>query len=795
MSEEQIQEQIKQLRETILHHDRLYYGEARPIISDAEYDTLWNQLDALEQAHPQYITPDSPTQRVSGDPITGFTKVRHDPPMRSLDKTYTKEDLAAFQKLLGNTLPEGTSWDYVVEPKVDGLSLSLLYRHGQLVRAATRGNGEIGDDITANVRTIRSIPLSIPCGAALVEVRGEIYMTREGFAALNQREVETGNEPFANPRNAAAGSIKLLDPREVAQRPLDAILYAVGALDGVAFSTHLEMIRALAAWGFRTPPWQRLCMDMEQVLQAVDELETQRHSFPFEIDGAVVKVNQLDLYRALGATAHAPRSARAYKYAPETAHTLLRGITVQVGRTGVLTPVAELEPVALAGSVISRATLHNKGQIKEKDIHIGDTVIISKHGDVIPAVDGVVKELRPLDAIPYVMPTPCPVCGSETEDITVMKKEGGVEREVITTFCSNPDCPAQRVGHLQLFVSRNALDIAAIGGRLAETLIQAEWVTSPLDLYDIPTERLAKIALISEDGTERVFGKKANDVTAALERARTLPLHRWITALGIPGIGESAARILANFTPFFSALKETTLLEEVLAFYRVTKKSASEIIDKATHEGEILTRAEALRAKGLIQRINPDKPVRERFMLFIKPEMAKALLHYIQTPYAERFFAKMETLGINPVPEQPAASEGVLKGKSFVITGTLSKSRSEIEALIRAHGGTLQSAVSKKTDYLVIGADPGGSKYTKAQALGTPMLSEDELLTMLSTNAPTPQDVTLGTQDASAPQSKNLDEEAKQINAQAAILPSGAKETHNPSPVVCETYIQDDLFA
>jgi DNA ligase (NAD+) len=388
---------------------------------------------------------------VSGEPISGFKKVRHNPPMRSLDKTYDRGELLQFDAFLREKMPAEV-WDYTVEPKVDGLSLSLLYEHGKLIRAATRGNGEVGDDITANVRTIRSIPLTLPTEAPLVEIRGEIYMTREGFAELNRAEEEAGREPFANPRNAAAGSIKLLDPREVAHRPLDAVLYGVGAVTGISFDTHTGMLRTLASWGLKTPPWQRLCMTMSQVFEALDELEQRRHTFPFEIDGAVIKVNQRALYAQLGSTAHAPRFARAYKYAPEIAETLLREITIQVGRTGVLTPVAELVPTPLAGSVISRATLHNADMIQTKDIRVGDWVRISKHGDVIPAVDGVVLEKRPPEAQPFSFPTRCPICQSE---VTQLEGEVAVR-------CINPDCPAQRIGRLELFVSRNALDISLL---------------------------------------------------------------------------------------------------------------------------------------------------------------------------------------------------------------------------------------------------------------------------------------------------------------------------------------------
>ncbi len=721
---DQLAERAKWLREEITRHDRLYYVEARPQIEDVAYDALWSELDALEHAHPELITPDSPTQRVSGEPIEGFAKVRHNPPMRSLDKTYDRGELNQFDAFLRQQLP-GKVWDYTVEPKIDGLSLSLLYRRGKLIRAATRGNGEVGDDITANVRTIRSIPLAIPCSAEVVEVRGEIYMTREGFAALNRREEEAGREPFANPRNAAAGSIKLQDPREVAQRPLDAVFYAAGALQGVAFKTHLELLRAFAEWGLRTPPWQRLCMGMEQVMCAIDELERMRDAFPFEMDGAVIKINQRDLYPLLGSTAHAPRFARAYKYAPECAQTLLKAITIQVGRTGVLTPVAELEPVPLAGSVISRATLHNADYVQEKDIRVGDTVIISKHGDVIPAVDSVVQALRPAHAEAFHMPEACPVCGGE-----VARLEGEV-----AVRCLNPDCPAQRVGHLEHFVSRNALDISAIGERIAELLVQAGWVKQPIDLFDLDCTALADLRVIAEDGSERRFGKKAQDVQNALKRAQALPLHRWIFALGIPGIGETAARVVSKPFSTFSEMRTSDLFNEVSAFYEAVSRKVESGEERERLVGEIVCRAEALEARGVLSQDESSRGVRDRYRLTIKPEMAKAMARFLASPYAQHLFTKLSQLGIDPKSVADEVKSQAFAGKSFVITGTLSRPRAVFEAQIREHGGTLQSSVTGKTSYLLVGEDPGGSKYTKAQELGTPQLSEADFLALLPQTA------------------------------------------------------------
>lgn len=723
-SEAEVKARLMWLREEIARHDRLYYVQARPEIADAAYDALWLELEAIERAHPAWVDATSPTQRVSGEPLTGFAKVRHEQPMRSLDKTYDRGELMQFDAFLRQQLPL-EQWAYVVEPKVDGLSLSLLYEHGRLVRAATRGNGEVGDDITANVRTIRSIPLTLPTQAR-VEVRGEIYMTREGFAALNRAEEEAGHEPFANPRNAAAGSIKLLDPREVAKRPLDAVFYAAGLLEGVSFETHVEMMATFARWGLKTQPWSRLCRTMDEVMAALDELEAKRHDFPFEMDGAVIKVNERALYAQLGSTAHAPRSARAYKYAPEYARTKLLGITVQVGRTGVLTPVAELAPVFLAGSEIARATLHNGDYVAGKDIRVGDTVVISKHGDVIPAVDEVVLAARPEGTVAFAMPKCCPACGGAVEQLA----------GEVALRCVNPECPAQRVGHLQLFVSRNALDISAIGGRLAEALVQAGWVERPLDLYALEGEKLADLRLVGEDGKERRFGRKAQEVVKALARAKALPLHRWLFALGVPGIGVTVARIMAGLFPSLSAMYSEAgqaRLREIDEFYAATERKVEGELERLRLGEELTRRIEALRPLGILLRDDPARSVRDRYLLTVKPEMVRALLRFLASPYAARFFARLAELGIDPKPEAAEAPAGsALAGLSFVITGTLSQAREHFEQLIRAQGGTVQGSVSKKTSYLLVGENPGGSKYAKAQALGTAQLSEAGLMALIA---------------------------------------------------------------
>ncbi len=734
-------ERLDYLRAEISRHDRLYYVEARPEIGDADYDALYRELESLEKAHPEWGTPDSPTQRVGGAPLSAFQQVRHNPPMMSLDKTHKREDLLDFDTFLRRQLPDEV-WDYVVEPKIDGVALSLIYENGSLTRAATRGNGEVGDDITANVKTIRSLPLSIKDAPPLLEVRGEVYMTRAGFAELNRREEEAGREPFMNPRNAAAGSLKQLDPREVARRPLDAVIYATGALKGVEFHSHGEMLKRFADWGFRTPPWQRLCVDIQAVLTAIDELAEMRHDFPFEIDGAVVKVNRRELYDQLGSTAKSPRWARAFKYEPERAETRIHTITVQVGRTGVLTPVAELDPVLLAGSEISRATLHNADEIARKDIRTGDRVWVVKAGDVIPAIESVIKDKRDGSEIVFAMPDECPVCGQ-----LVVRLDGEVAHR-----CTNPACPAQRVGRLEHFASRNALDIRAIGGKVAEALVAQGLVEDPLDLFNLSLTQLDEFRIGDESGAMRKFGKNAQTALQSLEAARALPLDRWLFATGIPGIGVTVAEQIASAHKNFSSLAESPILQAVLRLDELyaqatavnPRSTANRPKDEAEREerqnlfnricGEIGVIGEDLAAAGLATH-TAGTSLPPQYLCVIKPEAARAVLGFFRSDYGKAYLQRLHDLGIDPAAKPAAtapAADAPLSGKTFVLTGTLSKPRQEFAAMIKAAGGTVQDAVSKNTLYLVVGADAGGSKLTKAHKLGTEIIDEAALLKMLA---------------------------------------------------------------
>lgn len=681
----EIKKRMDFLVEAINRNDYLYYVEARPVIPDAEYDRMYEELIRLENEHPEFKDPNSPTLRVSGEPIDGFTQVRHDPPMKSLDKCYEKSELVQFDAFLRREMPGDVKWHYIVEPKIDGVSISLLYEDRRLVRAATRGNGEVGDDVTLNVRTIRSIPKTLPDDApAMLEVRGEVYMTRDGFVKLNESLDEAGRETFMNPRNACAGSLKLLDPKAVSKRPLDIVVYNAGGVGCDGFATHVEMIEAFRRWGFTVAPFSRVADTIDDAVAAIDELGSKRHDFRFEIDGAVLKVNERSLYDALGATAHSPRWARAYKYAPERAETVLKSITVQVGRTGVLTPVAELESVELAGSVISRATLHNAEQIAAQDIRIGDHVWVVKAGDVIPAIDGVIIEKRAPGSAPYEFPAACPVCGGE-----VVKLEGEVAMR-----CVNPACPAQLQRRLEHFAGRNALDIKALGERLSDILVEKGIVTDPVDLFTLDYESLKDLD-VGEKGAARKFGKNALNMKKAVDEAKALTLDRWLFALGIPNVGVTVARDIASEHATMSDLAGSAVLKNVIE--------------------------------------NDAKKGKERQILQIKVEAARAVLAFFDSQYGRKTLERLLALGINPrrAEKETVRTSGPLVGMGCVLTGSLSRPRTEYAKMIELAGGVVQSAVTSKTRYLIAGANVGAAKTDKAKSLGTEVIDEAKLLELL----------------------------------------------------------------
>ena len=641
MTAAEAKSRIGELRRLIEKANRDYYDLHQPTVGDRDYDLWERELLQLEDEFPEFADASSPVRNVAGGTSEGFAKVRHEPPMQSLDKTHSFGELRTFGDFIAKTV---SGFTYVIEPKIDGISLSLRYSGGVLTRAATRGNGTVGDDITANVRTIATIPTVLPADAPReLEVRGEAYMTREGFVALNEKLAAEGKEEFANPRNACAGSLKQLDPQVTASRPLDVIIYNAGGVGCDGFASHTEMIAAFARWGFPVAPWTKRASDIDGVFAAIDELGERRHSFRFEIDGAVVKVDERRFYDVLGATAHGPRWARAYKYAPERAETTVEAITVQVGRTGILTPVAELTPTEIAGSVVSRATLHNADQIARQDIRIGDRVWLVKAGDVIPAIDSVIVEKRTGAEQTFVMPSKCPVCGGETK-----RNEGEV-----AVRCVNPECPAQLARRVEHFCSRNALDIRSLGETVVDALVSQKLISDPLDLF-----KMREIDFYALEISGHRFGRNAVKVKAALEAAKGLPLHRWLYAIGIPTIGVTTAKKIAS--------------------------------------GEIV----------------PSPEIQSRIDQWLK---------------------KLAEIGIVPEAEKsaPVAAEGPLVGLGCVLTGTLTRPRDEYAALIAAAGGIVQSAVTKKTRYLVAGENTGATKTEKARKLGTEIIDEARLLELL----------------------------------------------------------------
>lgn len=686
MTKSEIEKRIAELRALIEKANRDYYDLHQPTVGDRDYDLWEAELLRLEQENPEFATDDSPVRNVAGGVSEGFAKVTHEPPMQSLDKTHSKEELSDFDSYVRAQLHSTPdTYTYLVEPKIDGVSLSLRYENGILVRAATRGNGRVGDDITANARTIKTIPQVLPDTAPrTLEVRGEAYMTREGFVELNKRQAAAGLEEFANPRNACAGSLKQLDAKVTAERPLAVVIYNAGGVGCDGFASHSEMIAAFREWGFPVAPWSKSCKTMDEVFSAIDELQERRHSFQFEIDGAVIKIDERKFYDILGATAHGPRWARAYKYAPERAETIVESITVQVGRTGILTPVAELKPTELAGSVISRATLHNADQIARQDIRIGDHVWLVKAGDVIPAIDSVIPEKRTGSEQAFTMPTACPVCGG-----AVVRAEGEV-----AVRCVNPVCPAQLSRRIEHFASRNALDIRALGETVVDELVGQKLVTDPLDLFS-----LRAVDLYAVEISGHRFGKNALTVMDALEAAKALPLHRWLFAMGIPNVGVTVAKDIAAEHGKLSELANSRVLLDVIA--------------------------------------NDEKKGKERQILPIKVEAAKAVLGFFASDYGQRFLARLAMFGIDPASEKktPVKAEGPLVGMGCVLTGTLSRPRGEYAKLIEDAGGIVQNAVTSKTRYLIAGENTGATKTEKARKLGTEVINEQQLLDLLRSKA------------------------------------------------------------
>ena len=654
-----IQTQIQQLRDKLNLWSDQYYNQDAPTVSDYEYDMALRELETLEAAHPELVTPDSPTQRVGGQALTIFASVRHEVPLQSLQDIFAPEELTAFAQRVREQA-EHPAW--VVEPKVDGLSVALEYLDGVFVRGATRGDGQVGEDVTENLRTVRSIPLKLENAPHRLIVRGECYMARTVFQKLNAQREEQGKPLMANPRNAAAGSLRQLDPKIAAKRRLDCVIFNIQLTDGPVFETDSQSLDYLAGLGFPVidhPVYETLA----QVSAAIADLGDNRERYPFDIDGAVVKLDNLAQRETLGATAKFPRWAAAWKYPPEQKATVLRDIQVQVGRTGVLTPKAVVDPVRLAGTTVTNATLHNQDFITEKDIRIGDTVILQKAGEIIPQVVSVVLDKRPEGTEPYRLPRFCPVCGAP-----VQRDEDGAALR-----CTGVECPAQLVRNITHFASRDAMDIEGLGPAVVQALVDKGLITTPADLYRLDPAQVAQLDGMGE--------KSAAKLQAALEKSKGQGLTRLLTAFGIRQVGAKAAQTLSRKFQTLDALMEAT--EEEL--------TAVEDIGAIT---------------------------------------AQSLLQWFQSPQSRHLIQSLGEAGVSFQSTEAAVGDA-LAGKTFVLTGTLTRfSRSEAKKLLEAQGAKVSGSVSKKTSYVVAG-EAAGSKLTKAQELGVPVLSEEELLSLL----------------------------------------------------------------
>lgn len=663
---ETLKEEIRKLSDEVAEHSYRYHVLDDPRITDSEYDELFRRLSRLEQEHPELALPNSPTAKVGGPPLERFTTVRHTLPMLSLDNITNRDELAEFEQRIQRFLKTEDPLDYVVEPKIDGIGVELVYEDGELAVGSTRGDGLDGEDITQNIRTIRSIALSLRRDGAAVPrrlaVRGEVFYPTEGFQRLNRQREEAGEYVFANPRNAAAGALKQLDSRITASRPLDLFCHGMGAVEPASFASHADFLAALQDWGLKPVPLTRVCGSVDEIVAYQEEMEGRRDELPYEIDGVVVKVNSLELQRRLGQIARSPRWAMAYKFKPRQSTTRILDIQPQVGRTGTLTPVASLAPVQLAGVTVRNASLHNMDEIQRKDIRVGDTIVIERAGDVIPYVVRVLAEERDGSERPFEMPALCPMCGSQ-----VYREEGEAAYR-----CVGLSCPAKLKESLKFFGSRHALDIEGLGEKVIEQLVEKGLVSDSADLYRLEADTLASL--------ERMGAKSAENLVRELERSKETTLSRFVTALGIRHVGEATAKVLAEH---FGNLEGIMGADE---------EALTEVRD-------------------------------------IGPEVAKSIAGFFADGGNRAVIEKLRKAGFRLKAE--ARAEGALSGKSFVLTGALATmSRSEAQKSITALGGRVSGSVSGKTDYVVVGADPG-SKASKAEELGVRILDEDGLRALL----------------------------------------------------------------
>ena len=665
-----LQQQIDKLRQDLRRYEYEYHVLDNPTIPDAEYDRLFHQLKALEAAHPELITADSPTQRVGAKPLSGFAQIRHEIPMLSLDNAFSDEEFYAFVKRIEDRLirlPEPLT--FCCEPKLDGLAVSILYVNGVLTQAATRGDGTTGEDITANIRTIRNIPLQLLMDnpPARLEVRGEVFMPHEGFERLNQQALEKGEKTFANPRNAAAGSLRQLDPKITSKRPLVLNAYGIGIAEGVDLpNTHYDRLQWLKSIGIPVNPEIRLCNGTDEVLDFYRDIQNKRSSLGYDIDGTVLKINDIALQEKLGFISKAPRWAIAYKFPAQEELTRLNDVEFQVGRTGAVTPVAKLEPVFVAGVTVSNATLHNGDEIERLNIAIGDTVVIRRAGDVIPQIIGVLHDRRPADARPIIFPETCPVC-----DSAIVRIEG----EAVARCTGGLFCAAQRKEALKHFVSRKAMDIDGVGGKLIEQLVDRELIHTPADLFKLDLTTLTRL--------DRMGAKSAENALASLEKAKNTTLARFIFALGIREVGEATALNLANHFKTLETLQNADL----------------EALQQVPDVGEVV---------------------------------ANRILAFWQEPHNVAVVNDLIQQGVHwDDVEVKEVGNNLFKGKTVVLTGTLTQmGRNEAKALLQEMGAKVSGSVSAKTDFVIAG-DAAGSKLTKAQELGVAVLTEEEFLAQI----------------------------------------------------------------
>ena len=654
---------VEELRRVVRRHDHRYYVLADPEVSDFEYDQLYGELVELERQFPELRSTSSPTQRVAGEPLKGLEQVQHAIPMLSLDNSYSKDELRAWFERVSRELgrePEGLA----AELKIDGASISLIYVDGRLERAVTRGDGLVGDDVTANVRTIRQLPLIVEGLPPTVEIRGEVYLARSIFRELNRERLATGEREFANPRNAAAGAIRLLDPRQTSHRRLGVWCYQLARADGHGEDSHVAALGMLRGLGFPVSPGLQLCPGIKEVEAYIESWEEKRRDLDYDTDGIVIKIDSASERAAVGATARSVRWAVAYKFPPEGRTTRLTDIVIQVGRTGVLTPVASLEPVTISGSTVSRATLHNFDEVARLDVRIGDTVWVTKGGEVIPKVVGVVTTKRPEDAEPVIGPGVCPVCETPVER----------EPEEVALRCPNPACPAVVAARLRHFVSRGAMEIDGLGDRMMAQLVEAGMVTDEASLWDLDIDAVAELPGWGETS--------ATNLLAELDEARTQPLHRLLFALGIPHVGERAARLLADR---FGSL-------EMLA---ATDPEAMEEIDG------------------------------------VGPVIANAVAEWFADARHQNTIRRLAERGIDPHEDPRGSStQAALAGQTFVLTGSLSRPRRELKEELEGLGATVSASVSRKTSFLVAG-EKAGSKLATARELGIEILDEAGLILLL----------------------------------------------------------------